>query len=212
MGHRSGGAVQLAGRTFGELSDGERQKILIARALAQEPDLMLLDEPTAYLDLPRRAEMLALLRDLAHGTGRAILLSIHDLDLALRSADRIWLLANDGTMHVGAPEDLVLSGAFADVFRSAGVEFDAHTGSFALHHETGGVVSVAGDGLALVWTRRALERAGFVVASNGTVSLAKVTVSDGRWQIARAGTVTTVDSLHDVVTALKDRLAPEQTP
>ena len=98
------GAVPLAGRIFGQLSDGERQKILIARALAQEPELMLLDEPTAYLDLPRRVEILGLLRGLAHSTGRAVLLSLHDLDLALRTADRIWLLAGDGTMHVGALE------------------------------------------------------------------------------------------------------------
>ncbi|MAS37964.1 MAG: ATP-binding protein [Anaerolineaceae bacterium] len=196
------GAVALAGRNFGELSDGERQKILIARALAQEPELMLLDEPTAFLDLPRRVEMLALLRELAHETGRAILLSIHDLDLALRSADRIWLLANDGTMHVGAPEDLVLTGAFAEVFHSEGVTFDPQTGSFALHVERGGVVSLAGDGLPLIWTRRALERAGFEVVSNGTAALAKVTVRDGVWQVTRHGENQQYESVHALVDAL----------
>jgi iron complex transport system ATP-binding protein len=196
------GAVPLAGRTFGELSDGERQKILIARALAQEPELMLLDEPTAYLDLPRRVEVLGLLRDLAHTTGRAILLSIHDLDLALRCADRIWLLAGDGVLHVGAPEDLVLGGAFEAAFRSEGVRFDAHTGSFAIHTGQGGVVSLAGEGLPLIWTRRALERAGFEVASNGTAALAKVTARGGVWQVARAGRTLTLESLHDVVNAL----------
>ena len=90
------GAVELAGRNVDELSDGERQKIMIARALAQEPALMLLDEPTAYLDLPRRVEIMRLLRQLARTTGRAFLLSTHDLDLALRSADRIWLMGGGG--------------------------------------------------------------------------------------------------------------------
>jgi len=202
------GAVPLAGRSFGQLSDGERQKILIARALAQEPELMLLDEPTAYLDLPRRVEMLGLLRELAHTTGRAILLSIHDLDLALRSADRIWLLAGDGMMHVGAPEDLVLSGAFADVFRSEGVQFDAHTGSFALSTGCGGVVSLSGEGLALVWTRRALERAGFEVVSNGTAALAKVTARDGVWQVTQNSQTRTFTSVYDVVQALRGQAVP----
>ena len=129
---RSGwsGRQNLAERTFNTMSDGERQKILIARALAQEPDLMILDEPTAFLDLPRRVECMSLLRDLAHRTGRTILLSTHDLDLALRSADRIWLLPYGGKLSVGVPEDLVLSGAFQTAFSNMGVQFDVETGTF----------------------------------------------------------------------------------
>jgi iron complex transport system ATP-binding protein len=90
---------------------------------------MLLDEPTAYLDLPRRVEMMQILRRLAHDDGRTILLSTHDLDLALRNADIIWLMV-DGRIQVGAPEDLVLSGAFAAAFAAEGVTFDPLTGSF----------------------------------------------------------------------------------
>lgn len=201
------GAVPLAGRIFGQLSDGERQKILIARALAQEPELMLLDEPTAYLDLPRRVEILGLLRGLAHSTGRAVLLSLHDLDLALRTADRIWLLAADGTMHVGAPEDLVLGGAFAQVFHSEGVQFDSYTGSFAIASAGSGTVSLVGEGLPLVWTRRALERAGFEVVSNGTPALARVAVQDAGWQVTRSGHTAHFDSLYAVVSALRQPAA-----
>ena len=90
------GANELADRVLSELSDGERQKIMVARALAQEPEVMILDEVTAFLDLPRRVEIMQLLRKLAHETNKAILLSTHDMDLALRSADRLWLLPKGG--------------------------------------------------------------------------------------------------------------------
>lgn len=129
---RAVGAVSLADRPVQELSDGERQKIMVARALAQEPLLIMLDEPTAFLDLPRRVELMGLLRSLARQTGRAILLSTHDLDLALRSADRLWLLSVEGKMATGAPEDLVLSGAFQETFASEGVAFDQYSGSFRI--------------------------------------------------------------------------------
>jgi iron complex transport system ATP-binding protein len=85
------GGTGLAEREFRTLSDGERQRILIARALAQQPKLMVLDEPTAYLDLPSRLETLSLLRDLVSETGVTVLLATHHLDLALEYADRLWL-------------------------------------------------------------------------------------------------------------------------
>ncbi len=157
------GAAELAARPVLELSDGERQKVLIARALAQEPRLILLDEPTAFLDLPRRVEMMGVLRTLARETGRAILLSTHDLDLALRSADRLWLLGGDGLLHAGAPEDLVLSGAFERAFASERVNFDAFAGSFRIERPAAGIVHLHGDGLARRWTERGLEREGYCV-------------------------------------------------
>ena len=97
------GAEDLAARSVDELSDGERQKVMVARALAQEPAVLLLDEPTAFLDLPRRVEIMQLLRQLAYDTGSAVLLSTHDLDLALRCADRLWLLPAGGPLETGAP-------------------------------------------------------------------------------------------------------------
>ncbi|WP_237994909.1 ABC transporter ATP-binding protein [Nostoc sp. UHCC 0870] len=160
---KSVGALHLVSRQVSELSDGERQKIMIARALAQSPMVMLLDEPTAFLDLPRRVEIMQLLRQLARETHQAILLSTHDLDLALRLADQVWLLTTNGILHVGAPEDLVLSGAFADAFRSEGVEFDIFSGEFHLHTPPKGEINLIGEGIAALWTVRALQRVGFLV-------------------------------------------------
>lgn len=160
------GAVDLATRQVNELSDGERQKVMIARALAQEPAVILLDEPTAYLDLPRRVEIMATLRTLAHQTGRAILLSTHDLDLALRTADTLWLLPKGGPLMVGAPEDLVLNGALAEAFRSEGVEFDLQTGSFRMVAHQIGEIGLIGEGVVAIWTARALERLGFRIVMN----------------------------------------------
>ncbi|MEM6735124.1 MAG: ABC transporter ATP-binding protein [Bacteroidota bacterium] len=127
------GANELADRTLPELSDGERQKIMIARAFAQEPEVMILDEVTAFLDLPRRVEIIKLLRKMANEGGKSILLSTHDMDLALRGADRIWLLPKGGAMQVGAPEDLVLNGAFQKAFATEGMHFDSQSGAFKIH-------------------------------------------------------------------------------
>ncbi|MBM3379306.1 MAG: ATP-binding cassette domain-containing protein [Betaproteobacteria bacterium] len=113
-------AASLAERACAELSDGEQQRALIARALAQQPRVLVLDEITAFLDLPRRLETMRLLRDLAGQAGCAILLSSHDLDLALRLADDLWVMSRGGTVRTGAVAASVASGAVIDAFASEG--------------------------------------------------------------------------------------------
>jgi iron complex transport system ATP-binding protein len=114
------GLEPLAWRIVGELSDGERQKAFIARAIAQEPSLLLLDEPTAFLDVARRAELFTLLKRLANESNRAILLSTHELDLALRSAGTLWLLPAGGPLVVGTAEELLATGEVARIFEVSG--------------------------------------------------------------------------------------------
>jgi iron complex transport system ATP-binding protein len=199
------GTIEFADRPIGELSDGERQRVMIARALAQEPQLMILDEITAFLDLPRRVEMMQMLRDLARTTNKAILLSTHDLDLALRCADAIWLLPKNGAMQIGAPEDLVLNGAFAGVFAGEGVEFDASLGAFRIHQQYRGEIAVTGEGEAALWTRRALERKGFQVITNGAVSIhVEVKQPEGKifWRLNRSDSLSEHTSLEDMIITL----------
>jgi iron complex transport system ATP-binding protein len=202
------GAQDLAHRPVGELSDGERQKVMVARALAQEPEVMILDEVTAFLDLPRRVEIMRLLREIAHREGTTILLSTHDLDLALRSADRIWLLSKGGALQVGAPEELALSGAFAEAFASEGVTFDERRGAFKIieRHEAG-EVKVTGEEIGALWTARALERCGFSVADNGDAAALSVEVSRQdkqiTWLLDACGQKQTYSSLTDLLARLK---------
>lgn len=111
------GAADLSQRRVTTLSDGERQKVAIARALAQEAKIVLLDEPTAFLDITARAELTATLASLA-SHGRALLLSTHDLELALHHADRLWIISGDG-VDCGSPAALSASGALERAFGAA---------------------------------------------------------------------------------------------
>ena len=95
-----------------ELSDGERQKAMIAKVLAQQCPIILLDEPTAFLDVTSRIETMVLLHKLAVEQNKAILLSTHDLDLALQMGDCLWLQEKGRPMSSGTPEDLIMNGAF----------------------------------------------------------------------------------------------------
>ncbi len=199
------GASEFANRQIGELSDGERQRVMVARALAQEPQLMILDEITAFLDLPRRVEIMQMLRELARTTNKAILLSTHDLDLALRSADVIWLLPKGGDMKIGAPEDLVLNGAFADAFASEGIQFDTELGAFRVAQPQGPEIALNGTGEAALWTRRALERQGFRVTDGATLNVTRVEVMVGNspaWQLTTSAGTQRCSTLQELLARL----------
>lgn len=176
------GAAELADRQVAELSDGERQRVMIARALAQEPSILVLDEPTAYLDLTRRVELMALLRRLVSETGLGVLLSTHDLDLALRCADALWLVHPGGRFQVGAPEALAADGGLADAYAGAGIRFDHGAGTFVVHDGAPGpAVEVTGAEPAATWARRAAVRAGWrpCPGADRTLTVSGPTGADG---------------------------------
>lgn len=206
------GVTALASRPVKDLSDGERQKVMIARALTQEPQLLLLDEPTAFLDLPRRVELLSLLRRLAREEQRAILMSTHDLDLALRVADKVWLLAPGGELRVGLPEELALDGSLQASFQGEDLVFDPLAGAFRFHHPPVGQIDLSGDGLPALWTRRALEREGFTVnPAKGPRPALRIEVHDQggqrTWRLRQAATCQDFWALSQVISALKGSLS-----
>lgn len=126
------GAAHLAGKDVAECSDGERQRIMIARALAQEPSMLLLDEPSAFLDAPSRVALTGLLRRVALEKSLVVIVSTHEVELALRTADDVWLLSGDGALHSTTPEAAALDGLISRTFDSVDLAFDVESGTFDL--------------------------------------------------------------------------------
>ncbi len=120
------GITHLRSRMIQTLSDGERQKMMIAKALAQQTPVIFLDEPTAFLDYPSKVEMLQLLRRLSHDTDKIIFLSTHDMELALQIADELWLMAPDG-ISLGTPQQLADNGKLSAFINRPGITFDTRT-------------------------------------------------------------------------------------
>lgn len=172
----------LAHKKLEELSDGQLQLAMIARALAQETPILLLDEPTAHLDLNNRVEIMKLLLNLARKKHKAIVVATHELDLALQMADTIWLATPNKKIKTGIPEDLVLDGSFDEIFQFKG--FDLRTGKIQHQSFRNETISLEGGGHEFLWTKNALEREGFSLSDAGTIS---VTISGNekitRWKI-----------------------------
>ena len=122
------GIEDLKERLVTTLSDGERQKVMIAKALAQQTPVIYLDEPTAFLDYPSKVEMLLLLRRISREAQKTIFLSTHDVELALQVADRLWLMDRHEGLHIGTPRQLADEGSLARfIERGEGIRFDKQT-------------------------------------------------------------------------------------
>jgi len=117
------GISELSDREIGTLSDGELQKAMIAKALSQQTPIILLDEPTAFLDFPSKVEMMRMLRRLAHEMNKTIFLSTHDVEMALQLSDQLWLMTSKG-VHTGTPEELTADGSLTDFIHIEGIHFD----------------------------------------------------------------------------------------
>ena len=126
------GIGSLRNRYVQTLSDGERQKVMIAKAFAQETPIIFLDEPTAFLDYPSKVEIMLLLYSLAHKFEKTIFMSTHDLDLALQLSDIIWLIDKKLGITIGDHKELTASGALESYFIRPGIRFDRADGLFKI--------------------------------------------------------------------------------
>ena len=202
------GTLNFTNRAVVTLSDGERQKVMIARALAQDTPVILLDEPTAHLDIPNRVAIMMLLRKLARKTGKAILMSTHELELALQSADRLWLIRDDSTAISGTPEDLVLGGKIEQTFNDKSVKFDISSGTFKMVEKGTKLIRVTGDQNELLWTSRALERIGYKITENAQVEM-RVDISGPdktkKWLLTERVEVYEFDSIGALIAYLRSK-------
>ena len=156
------GIAHKARNYTAELSDGERQKVMIAKALVQECPLILLDEPTAFLDVVSRIEIMHLLHRLAQEQNKAILLSTHDIEQALVLSDRLWLLSRQKGLKCGVTEDIILTHQMEDLFPSKNISFDYDHGVYYPTVEGHRKVYVeCKDKTLLHWTMNALNRHGY---------------------------------------------------
>jgi len=156
----------LKEKLFYNLSDGERQKVLIARALVQDTPFLFLDEPVAFIDSPGRIEIMELLSGLAHQHGKAILMTTHDMETGLRYADTLWLMHRGKPLLAGIPEDMVLQGKVGEYFQRPGLHFDVGKGHFAMEDKAlanSKMIFIRNGSSEMAWMARALERKGFVV-------------------------------------------------
>ncbi len=166
----------LKGRMVQTLSDGERQKVLIAKALAQETPIIFLDEPTAFLDYPSKVEIMQLLLRLSRLKDKTIFLSTHDMDLALQTADTVWLIDKPHGVTVGTPEDLALSGDLERYFIREGILFDMESGIFRIDNKTTSTIQLIGKGRRAAMARKALLRIGIATTEScGPAITVKVT-------------------------------------
>jgi iron complex transport system ATP-binding protein len=159
-------ADSLAGRSFSDLSDGERQKALVARALAQEPRVLLLDEPTLHLDLKHRMEVMTILRNLCRSQGITVVASLHDVDVASKVSDQVALIKNGGILAWGVPEKVLTDSTVTDLYDFNDAAFSNHLGGIELRGNAccGRAFVVAGMGSgAMVY--RMLSKRGFAIAT-----------------------------------------------
>lgn len=167
----------LAHRMVQTLSDGERQKVMIAKALVQETPVIFLDEPTAFLDFPSKVEIMQLLHQLSRETGKTIFLSTHDLELALQIADKLWIMDKEHGVTVGTPEDLSLNGSLGHAFARKGISFDMETGLFRVDNRLTKEIKLIGEGRKYAMVRKALQRNG-IKANPDIQSDAYIEVND----------------------------------
>lgn len=183
-----------------ELSDGQLQMAMIAKALAQDTPLLLLDEPTAHLDLNNRVEIMNTLRELSRKAGKAILVATHELDLALQTADRIWLASQNKNIKEGIPEDLVLDGSFDQVFQFKG--FDLRTGKVQHQPYRNLLIDLKGNGHEFLWTKNALERNGYEIGDSSISVEVKSLGNKISWVLNTTGKNAVFNSLGEMFSVL----------
>lgn len=181
-------ALELAQKDFGAISDGQRQRVLLARAICQQPEIIVLDEPTSFLDIRHKVELLNILRTMAKEQGTTVIMSLHEIDLAEKISDKIICVNGDVISHFGTPEEIFKEDYIQKLYGIARETFNLHFGSIELPKVTGEpdtfVISSCGSGIE---TYRNLQKEGIPFYAGILYS------NDIDYQIAKALSVDVVE-------------------
>jgi len=199
------GMTDYKDRPVTELSDGERQRAMIAMVLAQDAKIMVLDEPTAFLDISSKFEIIHLMHELTTSRYKTIIFSTHDLSMALSQADKIWVLKETG-LSEGAPEDLMLEGTFNTLFDDANVKFNILDGTFNIRNVERGSIIVKGEGERKFWTEKALIRAGYAIGGQQSAIEVEVpALPDSNWICRTPWSINEFNSIYGLVSWIREK-------
>ena len=189
----------LIEKKIAEISDGQLQKVMIARALAQDGELMILDEPTAHLDLVNRFEIMHLLREIAQTRKKAILVVTHDLEIAVETADEFWLMPCGGPLVTGKPEDLILSGQINCLLPSNKLHFSSLTGKIQQKDSLFDYPQIKGPEEVVKWLQLALRKSSIVLGDEVRITAYKEPLC---FLVEKKGKRLQVNSIEDVLKVL----------
>ena len=195
-------AEELGSRDFNAISDGQRQRVLLARAICQEPEIILLDEPTSFLDIRHKLELLAILRNMAKANNITVIMSLHEIDLAMKISDRILCIKGDHIFKEGTPDEVFDEELIRELYSIDNGYFDPLFGSIELPKPEGEaktfVISSGGKGIP-VYRRLQKENTPFIAGVLYT--------NDIDYQLARllAAEVITEEPFRKISDAVKER-------
>ena len=173
---------------------------MIARSLAQDTPVIILDEPTAYLDVSNKYEIFHLLQTMASERNKTIILSTHDLNIALREADKLWMIT-EGFNWQGAPEDAALKGWLDQLFQNEHIGFDSVEGGFFFKKRFRAKVKVIGEGIPMMWTLKALNRKGYQIVIEADPDFT-VIVGNNLWEYSGGGVNKQFENIYQLISYL----------
>ncbi len=204
---------QLAFKNIRQISDGERQRAIIARTIAQDTRLIVLDEPTAFLDLPNKYEIVHLLNRLSCEKRKTVIFSTHELNIAMEEADKIWLMTAEGIVE-GAPEDFILEKKFSGMFDKKGSAYITDKGELKIKKEFNRKINLVGQGKEFQLTRKALERIGIeCTQEQQTTEKISVSVNENlyEWNLESGSDCRKFENIYSLVDYLKNNLTRSGT-
>ncbi|MEN8137320.1 MAG: ABC transporter ATP-binding protein [Bacteroidota bacterium] len=194
-----------------ELSDGQLQKVNIARAICQDTDLILLDEPTAHLDVSNKFKVFEILRKLAIDYNKSIFIITHDIELAFQNADMLWVIDDEGNMLSGVAEDLLLDKKVVESFLTSNFEFDYISGKFLYKRESRISFVLKGDDESVYWTKQALYKNGYGVDIDSKYTLEIDRVNEKKvWSLSEEDVkIAEYKSIKELIGSLNKLFFPE---